>query len=207
MRTPLLVLTALSLAACVQPLPDDAGFDDAGLDDAGLDDAGVDDAGLDDHDDGDLDDPEDPTDEALDHAWAMPPDPLGLGSTLQGTMICGLFVAPAERQFTFDGEFWAETTPLENVAGVELHDGLEACLVSSDEKHLEWSLDEDGAPFMYLSGSLHHDLLPSETEDLWLGAVYPVDEPTDDCLDALVQHGLTLPVALTFAVHDLALAF
>ncbi len=179
---PLLVL-ALVLPACV------AGSPRAGGGDLGEDEPS--------------EQPEHGLEEAVDiddFAWAIPPEQVGAGSTLEGTFVCGFFENPADRHFTADGELWQETTSHEALGDIGMREGTEACLTEGAEKYLDWYVDADGTPFMYLSGGFHHDMRPTITEGVWLGQVYPVDEPSDDCLTALERHGLTLPVVLTFTV-------
>ncbi len=154
----------------------------------------------DDDDDADDDDATDDEPPQPDYSWAFPPETPGVGSTIEGTFVCGFFEGPAYRHFTFNGELWDETTPEDQASGVQMHEGTETCLSQGIEKYLDWYVDSDGIPFMYLSGGFHHDLTPAVTPDVWNGRVYPVDDPSDDCLAALGRHGLSLPVILVFTI-------
>ncbi len=142
---------------------------------------------------------------AEDTGWAVPPDDIGIGSTLVGTFVCGFFENPAVRHFTFKGEVWDETTPLDQGGDAGMLEGTEHCLTDGLHKYLDWYVDSDEVPFIYLSGGLHHDMRPSPTPGAWNGRVYPVDGPNEECLAALDQHGLTLPVGLVFTVESVDL--
>ena len=214
MRTILFCCSLTLLATgCTPDAAERSGF---GTSEADLDE-GVD-AGLGDPElegpDGDVQDdeedvnaePEEPIEDPMDpYAWAMPPEGMAAGSRMEATLVCGFFHETVDRTFGFDGEVWREDTP-DNAAGRAMKEGTEHCLVDdgTGDKLLDWYVDTDDLPVMYLGGGLNHDLRPTAIEGLWDGRVYPTGTPSEACLDALEEHGLTLPVTLAWTVTRLA---
>jgi hypothetical protein len=143
-------------------------------------------------------------DEGSEFDWALPPEAPGVGSRLRGTWTCGFFALPVEREFTFDGEAWQETTA-DSDAARSMLPGTAACLSEGSPKVLDWYVDMDDMPFIYFGGGLNHDLRPTAVRNLWDGRVYPRGTPTEACVEALAAHGLTLPVVMSYRVTALEL--
>ncbi len=201
----LLALFALLLAGCA-PFDGDGGDafrpSDDGVDAPDVDPVDGSDLGDDDDDDGGNehrpadDDDDDDEGGGGDDAWdASPPEGLADGSELHIDLSCGLLDGLHRKVFEKDGDEWLEV----DGEGAGPIAELRACFVGSDEKFLTW----DDTPEMYIfAGGLHHDITPTSVEDRWMGLVYPEEDSSRECLEALADANLEWPIRMTLTVTN-----
>jgi len=124
---------------------------------------------------------------------APPPD-VREGSTLVGTLTCGLFESAVERAWIFDGDaLWVEAPP--EGEPTALREELLPCMEQS-ERTLTW--DDDGR-IEFEAAGWEHVLDPSPNTPLWFGEGEPRDLASAECLAGLRSVGLELPVRLSLS--------
>jgi len=120
---------------------------------------------------------------------------------ITGTINCGWLDGSLERAWTWDGDAWAE----EHLEGdVQAWPDLTACYTAAAQPEFDHRLAwyEDGTMF-FQAGGLDHDLWPAASDFTWLGEVVPTGGPSPECLEALEERGIVLPVIMQLVIHSI----